>query len=48
MSGTLITTCGEMRLDIPVFYRGDCGAMHGEMNVIGKGRCESGIPKNTR
>ncbi len=33
---TLIATCGEMRLDIPVFRCGDCGAMASGMDVIGK------------
>ena len=35
---TLITTCGEMWLDVPVFRCGDCGAMRGGMEVIGKGQ----------
>ena len=34
---TLITKYGEMRLDVPVFRCGDCGAMRGGMYVIGKG-----------
>ena len=35
---TLITKYGEMRLDVPVFRRGDCGAMRGGLDVIGKGQ----------
>ena len=35
---TLITKYGEMRLDVPVFRCGDCGAMTSGMDVIGKGQ----------
>ncbi len=35
---TLITKYGEMRLGIPVFRCGACGAMASGMNVIGKGQ----------
>ena len=33
---TLIIKHGEMRLDTPMFRCGDCGAMRGGMDVIGK------------
>ena len=34
---TIITKHGDMSLDVPVFRIGDCGAMTGGMDVIGKG-----------
>ena len=46
---TLIAKRGEMRLDIPAFRRGDCGAMRGAMDVIGKGQTRKRrSKKNTR
>ena len=46
---TLITKYGEMRLDVPVFRCGDCGAMRGRLDVIGKGRTRKRYSKkNTR
>ena len=46
---TLITKYGEMRLAAPVFRRGNCGAMSGGMDVIGKGQTRKRYSKkNTR
>ena len=46
---TLITKYGEMRLDVPVFRCGDCGAMTSGMDVIGKGQARKRYSKkNTR
>ena len=45
---TLITKYGEMRLDIPVFRCGDCGAMRSGMNVIGKGQTRRRYSKKIR
>ena len=42
---TLITTCGEMRLDVPVHRCGDCGAMTSGMDVIGKGQARKRYSK---
>ena len=35
---TIITKYGEMRLDVPVFRRGDCSAMPSGIDVIGRGQ----------
>ena len=43
---TLIAMFGEMRLDVPVFRCGDCGAMTGGMDAIGKGRTRKRYSKN--
>ena len=43
---TLIAKYGEMRLDIPMFSCGDCGAMRGGMEVIAKGQTRKLYSKN--
>ena len=45
---TLITKYGEMRLDVPVFRCGDCGAMTSGMDVIGKGQARKRYSKKIR
>ena len=45
---TLITKYGEMRLDVPVYRCGDCGAMTSGMDVIGKGRARKRYSKKMR
>ena len=44
---TLITKHGELILDVPVFRCGDCGAMRGGMDFIGKGQARKLYSKNT-
>ena len=43
---TLITKYGEIRLDIPVFRCGDCGAPRGGMEIVGKGQARKWYSQN--
>ena len=45
---TLIAKHGEMRLGVPMFRCGDCGALRGGMDVIGKVQTRMRYSKKTR